>query len=48
MMGIVDSLDFDEANLPNAVRALMPHDRRFAVADDVERERVIQDRRRQT
>ena len=43
MTEIVDGLDFDEANLPDALRDLMPHYRRFAVADDVERERVIQD-----
>ncbi len=42
MTETIDGLDFDEASLPDALRPLVPHYRRFAVADDVDRERVIQ------
>ena len=41
-MEIIDGLDFDAASLRAALRPLVPHYRRFAVADDVEREHLIQ------
>lgn len=42
-METIDGLDFDEAGLPDPMRPLLPHYRRFAIADDVDRERVIQE-----
>ena len=42
MTETIDALDFDEASLPDQLRALVPHYRRFAVADDVEREHLIE------
>src|SRR5260370_29953074 len=41
-METMDGLDFDAAILPAALRPLVPHYQRFAVADDVEREHLIQ------
>ena len=40
-METIDGLDFDETILPEAMRNLLPHYRRFAITDDVDRERVI-------
>lgn len=42
-MESIDGLDFDETIIPEAMRILLPHYRRFAIADDVDRERVILD-----
>ena len=38
----IDDLDFDETSLPGPLRLLVPFYRRFAVADDGERERLIE------
>jgi hypothetical protein len=38
----IDDLDFDETSLPGPLRPLVPFYRRFAVADDGERERLIE------
>jgi hypothetical protein len=38
----IDDLDFDETSLPGPLRPLLPFYRRFAVADDGERERLIE------
>ena len=42
MTETIDGLDFQETSLPDALRALLPYYRRFAVADDGERERLIE------
>ena len=42
MTETIDGLDFNEASLPDALRVLLPFYRRFAVADDGERERLIE------
>jgi hypothetical protein len=38
----IDDLDFDETSLPGPLCPLLPFYRRFAVADDGERERLIE------
>jgi hypothetical protein len=38
----IDDLAFDETSLPGPLRPLVPFYRRFAVADDGERERLIE------
>jgi hypothetical protein len=42
MTETIDDLDFDETSLPGPLRPLVPFYRRFAVADDGERERLIE------
>ena len=43
MIETIDGLDFDGASLPDPMRRLVPHYRRFAITDDVNRERVIEE-----
>ena len=40
-METIDDLDFDEASLPGSLRPLVPYYRRYALSDDVIRERRI-------
>jgi len=42
MTETIDDLDFDETSLPGPLRPLVPFYRRFAVADDGQRERLIE------
>jgi hypothetical protein len=39
----IDGLDFDETSLPGPMRPLAPFYRRYAISDDADRERVIQE-----
>ena len=42
-METIDGLDFDETSLPDPLCPLVAHYRRFAIADDADRERVIEE-----
>jgi hypothetical protein len=41
-METIDGLDFDETSLPDPLRPLVEQNRRFAIGDDVDRERVLE------
>jgi hypothetical protein len=40
-METIDGLDLDVTSLPGPLRVLVAHYRRYAISDDVDRERVI-------